>query len=253
MKNKKLLYELAFSALALIAVTIAILDLTGRVSIETNSTLYIVDNSILVVFAVDYFARLYLSTDRKRFVRSNIPDLIAIIPFSAAFKLFRMAKLLRFARLTKISKMTKLVRLFGIGGKFYRTAYRFLRTNGLLYALSFAVMVTLLGAVGISLAEEIPFTDAIWWAFVTATTVGYGDISPATNLGRIIAGILMLVGIGTIGMLTGTVATFFLEERKETSDERPLATLIATATDLTDEEKQEVIAYIQYLKWRKTK
>lgn len=250
MKNKKLIYELIFSALALIAVTIAILDLTGRVGLETNSTLHTVDMAILVVFAVDYFARLYMSTDRKRFIRSNIPDLIAIIPFSAVFKVFRVAKLLR---LTKISKATKLVRLFGVGGKFYKTAYRFLRTNGLVYALSFAVTITILGAVGISLAEEMPFSDAVWWAFVTATTVGYGDISPASGLGRVIAGILMLVGIGTIGMLTGTVATFFLEERKETSEENPLAALIATATDLTDSEKEEVITYIEYLKWRKTK
>lgn len=247
MKNKKLLYELTFSALALIAVTIAILDLTGRVSLDSSSTLRSVDTAILAIFAVDYFARLYMSTDRRRFIRSNIPDLIAIIPFSAAFKVFRMAKLLRF------TKMTKLLRLFGVGGKFYKTAYRFLRTNGLIYALSFAVTVTLLGAVGISLAEEMPFSDAVWWAFVTATTVGYGDISPASGLGRVIAGILMLVGIGTIGMLTGTVATFFLEEKKTTSEENPLATLIATATDLTDSEKQEVIIYIEYLKWREKK
>lgn len=250
MKNKKLLYELTFSALALIAVTIAILDLTGRVSLDSSSTLRSVDTAILAIFAVDYCVRLYMSTDRKRFIRSNIPDLIAIIPFSAAFKVFRMAKLLRFTRLTKISKATKLVRLFGVGGKFYKTAYRFLRTNGLIYALSFAVTVTLLGAVGISLAEEMPFSDAVWWAFVTATTVGYGDISPASGLGRVIAGILMLVGIGTIGMLTGTVATFFLEEKKETSEENPLATLIQSSSDLTDSEKQEVISYIQYLKWR---
>lgn len=53
------------------------------------------------------------------------------------------------------------------------------------------------------------FVDAIWWTFVTATTVGYGDISPATGIGRIIASILIkTTGIGFIGMLTGTIATF---------------------------------------------
>lgn len=59
------------------------------------------------------------------------------------------------------------------------------------------------------------FKDSLWWSFVTTTTVGYGDISPRTGLGRIIATILMLVGIGFLSMLTGTIATFFLGKKEE--------------------------------------
>lgn len=54
------------------------------------------------------------------------------------------------------------------------------------------------------------WSDAFWWATVTATTVGYGDISPETSAGRLVAVLLMLVGIGTIGMLTASIATYFL-------------------------------------------
>jgi voltage-gated potassium channel len=61
--------------------------------------------------------------------------------------------------------------------------------------------------------------DALWWAVVTATTIGYGDLSPVTVEGRLIAVVLMLTGIGVIGVFTATVASFFFEqERSEVAD-----------------------------------
>ena len=62
--------------------------------------------------------------------------------------------------------------------------------------------------------------DALWWSLVTATTVGYGDISPESAGGRIVAAILMLVGIGLIGMVTGSVATYFVSKLSSGSDQK---------------------------------
>jgi voltage-gated potassium channel len=59
------------------------------------------------------------------------------------------------------------------------------------------------------------FGDALWWAVVTVTTVGYGDKYPMTAGGRGVAVVLMLVGIGLIGVLTATVASYFVEERSD--------------------------------------
>ncbi len=56
--------------------------------------------------------------------------------------------------------------------------------------------------------------DALWWSVVTATTVGYGDISPTTGEGRVIAVVLMLVGIAVIGAFTATLASLFFEQEK---------------------------------------
>lgn len=57
--------------------------------------------------------------------------------------------------------------------------------------------------------------DSLWWAIATTTTVGYGDISPHTEIGRVVAVVLMLLGIGLIGSVTSTVTAFFLVETKE--------------------------------------
>ena len=70
------------------------------------------------------------------------------------------------------------------------------------------------------------FGDALWWSLVTATTVSYGDISPQTIGGRILTGILMIAGIGFLGILTSSIATFFMnrlikgEEKKSVVDEQ---------------------------------
>jgi len=58
--------------------------------------------------------------------------------------------------------------------------------------------------------------DALWWAAVTTTTVGYGDVSPVTGEGRLIAVVLMLVGIAVVGVFTATLASFFFEQDKTT-------------------------------------
>lgn len=244
MKNKKMFYEIIFSVLALITVTMSILDLYGKIKLTPYNAYYMIDLSILIIFIVDYCIRLYLSQDKRDFIKDNIPDLIAIIPFNSLFKVFRIAKLLRF------TKLFKFFRLAGVSGKFYKNANRFLKTNGLIYALFFTATIILIGTISISLTEKMSIPDALWWSFVTTTTVGYGDISPTTGIGRIIAGILMLVGIGTIGMLTGTIATYFLEKNENLSEDNPITKLVQSSSDLSDTEKQEVLQYIHFIKSR---
>ncbi|MCD4653931.1 potassium channel family protein [bacterium] len=63
-------------------------------------------------------------------------------------------------------------------------------------------------------------SDALWWSFVTITTVGYGDFYPITFVGRIIAGILMTAGIGLFGTFTAYVASFFLQQEKNEEKKR---------------------------------
>ena len=88
--------------------------------------------------------------------------------------------------------------------------------------------------------EGMTFPDALWWAFVTATTVGYGDISPSSGIGRIIAAVLMLVGIGLLGALTSSITSFFLKEKERESYNSERVSLALTVYDQLSESEREM-------------
>lgn len=239
--DTKLYYEIGMSLLAVATVTITLMDFLGK--IHQNSKLLYLDSGILIIFTVDYFTRLLFSRNKLEFVKKNVPDLIAIIPFSSIFRIFRMSKLLRVVRLTKVFRMSFFIM------KFKRTASKFLNTNGFIYVLLITLGIITIGSISIYYVERgitlDSFMDAVWWAFVTATTVGYGDISPATGIGRIIAAILMTTGIGFIGMLTGTIATYFISPKKEVKLDK---NKVLDLSCLNDEKYREMMSYFEYLK-----
>jgi voltage-gated potassium channel len=189
--------------LAIVSVGILFVEYQYLLSEDISKILYFVDQAVLLIFAIDYFAGLFYAKNKTKYFKSNIPELIAIIPFSS---LFRTARIIRILRLLKFLS-------FLIRG--YKRFSKFLNTNGLNYALFITSIILCIGTIAIKYTEDMSFKDALWWTFVTITTVGYGDISPSTGMGRIIASFLMLVGIGCVGMLTGTIATFFIREPKE--------------------------------------
>ena len=226
---KQKIYDISICILALISVTFAIMDMTSGLS----NILKIIDNIIYVIFIMDYVIRFIIAKSKKDFFKSNILDLIAIIPFNSAFRAFRMLKF------TRLLKMTKLFRLASISARLLKKVKRFLNTNGLKYVLCLVIVSVVISALAMTKVEHMPFTDALWWAFVTSTTVGYGDLSPNTGLGRIIASILMLVGIGLIGSLTSSITSFFLDSKKDkecNNDKVDIA--LSVYEKLTDKEKE---------------
>jgi voltage-gated potassium channel len=163
----------------------------------------------LIIFVTDYFIRLFISRDKKRYFIDNIFDLIAILPFNSAFRIFRIAKLTKVFKVVKITKIAKFTKVATYSMRLFKKTRRFFDTNGFKYMVLITMTFIVIGGLLIHYVEEISFLDGIWWAFVTATTVGYGDISPNTVLGRLIATVLMLTGIGLIGALTSTITTYF--------------------------------------------
>ncbi|WP_315068370.1 ion transporter [uncultured Clostridium sp.] len=219
MKNK-LYYEIFITILSLLASGIMLVELTLELPDNITYILDTLDNTVLVVFIFDYVVRLILSENKLSFIKNNKIDLISIIPFNSMFqslRIFRVARVLKLAKLTRLGKLVKFVVLIY---KFKNRADRFLKTNNFEYILIITIVTIFLGAYGLSVTEDKTFLDSLWWSFVTATTVGYGDISPGTTAGRIIASILMLVGIGFVGMLTGTISTYFLTVNKNNKSYR---------------------------------
>jgi voltage-gated potassium channel len=121
------------------------------------------------------------------------------------------ARLLRLARVFRLGVAVSLA---------MRRARAVLQHRQFHFVALLAVVAVVLGGLAIYTVEGSPtghiqsVGDGIWWAIVTATTVGYGDISPSTTEGRIIAVVLMLLGIGVIGAFTATVASFFVAQEE---------------------------------------
>lgn len=176
-----------------------------------------IDYSILIIFTVDYFYRFYKSQKKVSFFYSNFFDLIAIIPFNSFFTIFRISRIFRIARLTKVLRLTRLI---GITGKLQTNLSRFFNTNGFKYLLYISLSLILISSLLYSVAESVSFGDSLWWAISTTTTVGYGDISPSTILGKIAAAILMILGIGFIGMLTSSITSFFTNTEEINKDKQ---------------------------------
>lgn len=239
MRKLNAVYNVAVIILAIVSVAMAVADLM-EAPITVQPFFYPLDTAILIIFAVDYVARLVLAKDKRAFFKRNIFDLIAIIPFNSIFAVFRTLRILRIARLAKLSKLSKLARLVGVGGRFKQRASAFLHMNGLIYVIYLNIASIVLGAFAIYALEKgvtvQTFTDAIWWSFVTATTVGYGDISPSTAGGRIVAAVLMLFGIGLVSMLTGTIATYFASKANQTDKQVKISELKEIASVLDEEQ-----------------
>lgn len=90
----------------------------------------------------------------------------------------------------------------------------FIRRENLHHLLLIVMILILAGTLGLAIFEKnMSWINAIWWSFVTLTTVGYGDISPESLGGRIVAIMIMVMGIGTLGLFTATIASIFVEKK----------------------------------------
>lgn len=243
---KKTIYESFMSILAIIAVIFAIKDFSGGLA----QWQIICDAIIYLIFLFDYLIRLIRSENKKAYIKENILDLISIIPFNSAFRIFRVARLAKLARLSRLSKLSKLIRVSAYIGRAANKCKTFFNTNGFKYMLLLAMAFIGIGSIAIHYAEGMPLSDAVWWAFVTTTTVGYGDISPASPLGRIIAMLLMIIGIGLIGSLTSTITSFFINTSSKTksmSDEtlEHIKLRIDDVKNLSDEDIDHICSILK--------
>ena len=168
---------------------------------------------IWLAFCAEYIAKLVLAPKRLKFIRVAWFDL-AIILLSPPF----LPALFEGTRTLRLLRVLRLLRLLAVAGLGLRLLRKLLGRHQFHYLGTIAVGLVALCGVGVYFLErnENPsidtFGDALWWAIVTATTVGYGDVSPVTLEGRVIAVILMMAGIGVIGAFTATVASLFLED-----------------------------------------
>lgn len=157
----------------------------------------IINYLIWAFFAIDYVVQFFLSQRKNQYFRTHLLELLTVIlPF---FRAVRALRALLFAGRATLS-----------------SANTFIKSIPIVLGLTGALLVIIMGAAVLEVERFAPGANivngptAIWWAFTTVTTIGYGDVYPITNEGRFITAILILFGVGMVSTLTATVAAWIL-------------------------------------------
>jgi voltage-gated potassium channel len=176
-------------------------DLPRQADVTLNGLFWV----IWALFAFEYATRLSLAEDKVAFLQKNVVDLVVVLlPFFRAVRLVRTIQILTlgFRARRSSSHITWLN-----------------RTGGALFIAGTIVLVCAALAFHAERSAKgsniVSLDDALWWAVVTVTTVGYGDKYPVTAEGRGIATFLMFSGIGITGFLTAVLTSFFLGRSEE--------------------------------------
>jgi len=184
---------------------------------EVSKILFYADNAICVVFFIDFCYRFYYAKNKLAFLRWGWVDLASCIP---------MVEYLRAGRLVRVIRLIRLLRVFQSNKNFITYIFRN-RTKGAFTSISIlALLLVIFSAIAILQVEKAPNSniktaeDAIWWAYVTITTVGYGDKYPVTTEGRIIAAVLMTAGVGLFGTFTAYVASWFAQPASKPREDK---------------------------------
>jgi voltage-gated potassium channel len=178
---------------------------------ELTNLLNYIDNGICVVFLVDFGIRFRNAQNKLEFMKWGWIDLIASIPSVEFLRAGRILRLIRLIRVFRALKSTKLI---------YEHINRNKKQSALTSVALISIVMVIFASIAILQFEKDvngnikSAEDAIWWSYVTITTVGYGDKFPITTEGRIIGAILMTAGVGIFGTFTALVSSWFLENKK---------------------------------------
>lgn len=208
--QKRLVYDIFIGLLSLMGAIMMTLELMYKLPISVVETFYYINLIICSIFFIDYIIRLGLSKNKINFIINNLVDLISIIPILGINKMIYTLNIGIVIDLKLLIKITKVVILIIFIIKFKNKIRESVKINKFNYMLVLTTIIIVLAAVIIALLENMSFGDAIWWSFVTFTTVGYGDVLLTTNIGRIVAILLMIFGIGFIGVTTSTIAAYII-------------------------------------------
>jgi voltage-gated potassium channel len=206
-------FQILVLILSVYVIIALVIDTFIELDPEVSRLLNYIDNGICVIFLIEFFIRFFRAENKWRFMRWGWIDLLSSIP-AVGF--------LRVGRMIRIIRLLRILRAF----RSFRILFRYLfhnRVEGTFTSVGIiAVLMVIFSAIGVlSVEETAPNSniktagDALWWAYVTITTVGYGDHFPVTGEGRVIAAALMTVGVGLFGTFTAYVASWFVKERKD--------------------------------------
>lgn len=220
--------DLFIMALIVLNVIAVVIETIPEIRLEYSHFFYQFEVFSVIIFSAEYVLRIWTSTNDPRFSHAvtgrlrymgtpmSIIDLLAILPFYLPFlgvdmRHFRILRMFRLFRLLKIARyvdaLTVIVKVFGKKKEELAISLAF---TLLLLLLASSMMYYVENAAQPEAFSSIP--ETMWWGIATLTTVGYGDVYPITGFGRLLGGIIAIIGIGLFALPTGILASGFSDE-----------------------------------------
>ncbi len=218
------LFDIVLLITIVSSVVAVMLESIDSIHQQYGDILRIFEWIVTILFTIEYFLRIYAVNKPLKYIFSfmGIIDLLAVIPtylifiFPAAH-FFTVVRSIRLIRVFRVFKLSHYLR----GAHTMQIALRSSRPKIVVFLLSVMILVIVLGTLMYIIEgssdtkgfDNIP--NSIYWAIVTLTTVGYGDVFPATAFGKVVASFIMILGYGIIAVPTGIVTAEFSRKKRE--------------------------------------
>jgi voltage-gated potassium channel len=215
-------YDIALLLCIVMSVIIIALESVASIQIQIEHLLFILEWVFTVIFTIDYLARIWVVPYKKKYIFSffGIIDLLSILPTYLALLFIGAQSLMviRSIRLLRIFRIFKLSRYVGEGQNLAR-ALKSSQHKIIVFLVTILTSVIITGTLMYMVeGPEHGFSSiprSIYWAIVTMTTVGYGDIAPQTALGQTLASFIMILGYGIIAVPTGIVSAEMVFQKQQ--------------------------------------
>lgn len=210
------IFDVSLLVLILISTTLVMLETVNLFNVKYNEIFFIAQLIITILFTIEYAFRILCIRDKSDYIRSplGIIDFISIAPFYLSL----IFPVLHFFVIVRMLRMLRIFRIFNLAdyqqdGNLILKALKESSRKIYIFLLFLVVFIIIIGSCmyviegGKNGFSSIP--QSVYWAVVTITTVGYGDISPATAVGKFLSIIVMLCGYSIIAVPTGIVTSQF--------------------------------------------
>ena len=196
------IYDLFILAVTLLSLAVLVIMVLPGVDEDTKRIAFYLDSVVSLVFMGDFVHSLATARDKRVYLKWGWLDFLGSLPGLPAFRLCRVARLVRILRILRRAGVRHVWQTY----KARRPESTFWTTALVTLLLLVAVSLRILHEeAGFPEANIVTGADAVWWALVTLSTVGYGDQVPKTEAGRILAAVLMTVGVALVALMTSYI------------------------------------------------
>src|SRR5437588_5769718 len=234
-RRHELAWDLSMAVLALLYIGLGLLEDHPEGFLNAQ-TVVPIEIAITVLFLAEFSLRFWAAPSRAAYLRRHWIDLLALLPAIRYLRFLRLGRLIYLLQAARVLRLGMLIRLLVESDRAFNRIGGIATRNGVHVILLSALGLVIVGG---SLVWELEHStnrsfstlgDAVWWAFATMTTVGYGS-GPLTVPGRIIGGLIMVLGICCFGLVTATVTAYFVHHNQGQAQATPNE-LMATLQDI---------------------